>query len=156
MMRGRCTAAQQEPSCSSQIVVVMIFCVQYIWYLIQEYHEYLGQESFETPLLRIFHSSVFVKWSRQVYSTLLCVEHWSWGWILPVKPQGLLKKSDIALKTMLTIDMTIDECSVIIFQVLQMISVFLLSQTCFASNLSVKQKDKKVLTKKFHTNKQIY
>ena len=36
------------------------------------------------------------------------------------------------------------------------ISVFLLSQTCFASNLSVKQKDKKVVTKKFHTNKQIY
>ena len=49
-----------------------------------------------------------------------------------------------------------DECAVIIFQVLQMISVFLLSQTCFASNLSVKQKDKKVATKKFHTNKQIY
>ena len=75
---------------------------------------------------------------------------------MPVKPQGLLKKSDIALKTMLTIDMTIDECSVIIFQVLQMISVFLLSQTCFASNLSVKQKDKKVVTKSStQTNKYI-
>ena len=41
-----------------------------------------------------------------------------------------------------------DECSVIIFQVLQMISVLLLSQTCFASNLSVKQKDKKSRDKK--------
>ena len=49
-----------------------------------------------------------------------------------------------------------DECSVIIFQVLQMISVFLLSQTCFASNLSVKQKDKKVVTKSStQTNKYI-